>query len=154
LEYVLGNVYLDPDTTARNPVRLLKKFGAPAGQVFDAIQCPPGLPTVWTVMILPRVAVNEILSVISSPAFTPIAPKLKIVSPAAAVRVVATIAPFLKILKWAVTVESASIHTLALFNVATPEGTVNVCEMIPPGIESGLSGLPRHIAWPTRFEVP
>ncbi len=100
-------------------------------------------------MILPEVAVNEIVSVTVSPGLTVTGPNWNCVSPAAAASAVATVFPFTAILRWAATDESGLICTRALLNDATPTGTVNVCETVPPGIDRGLPGLPLHIARPT-----
>lgn len=41
-----GDRQLVPDTTARRPVALVDRLGAPSGQLLDAVNVPPGLPAV------------------------------------------------------------------------------------------------------------
>src|ERR1019366_131946 len=100
-------------------------------------------------MIFPNVAVKEIDSEAWSPALVATAGQLKLVSPAANAVVVARTVPLIVSVKCAVTVLSGSICTSALDRDATPAGTVNVWVAVPPGIDSGRPGLPRHIACPS-----
>jgi hypothetical protein len=41
-----GGRQLVPDTTARRPVALVDRLGAPSGQLLEAVNVPPGLPAV------------------------------------------------------------------------------------------------------------
>lgn len=41
-----GGCQLVPDTTARRPVTLVDRLGAPSGQLLDAVNVPSGLPAV------------------------------------------------------------------------------------------------------------
>src|SRR6185437_16043316 len=100
-------------------------------------------------MILPYVAVDVIASDRESPGCTDTAGNVKVVSPAAAATADARAAPLMLSIACAVTVESGSICTSAVSTDATFGGTVNVSVAVPPGIDSGRLGFPRHIACPT-----
>src|SRR5579862_7640725 len=99
-------------------------------------------------MIFPEVAEKVTLRLIWSPGLTGTLGKLNVVSPAAVASAVARTVPLTEMEPWPVTVESGSICTSAWSREATPEGTVNVCEAVPPGTDRLLPGLPRHIAYP------
>lgn len=99
-------------------------------------------------MIFPEVAVNLIVRVTASPPSTATEPNPKVVSPAAVALVCARSIPLTDKDACAVTAGSGSICTRARSIEVTPAGTDRVCRAVPPGIDSGRAGLPRHIACP------
>jgi hypothetical protein len=124
------------------------KLGAPSAQSLLAVKVPPGVPAVYRVMIFPEVAVNDIASVTILPDDTDTGVKVNVVSPAAVAAASASCVPFTATVRCAVTLGSGSTWTSADDRLATPLlGTVNVCVAVPPGIDSGRPGLPRHMAW-------